>query len=225
MTDFDAHMSGPIDFDFEGFASRLREAISPERPTAFAARSGLPHTTVSKYLRGAGGQGPRLDLVARMAEAAGTSIDWLVWGKGDGSGAGDTVRVARYDATLAAGAGSWNEGKKRLDDVPFTPAFFQKRLGRTSGAGFAVVEARGDSMEPGISDGDLLLIDENDTRLSDGVFAFVLEEEARVKRFRRRLDGLSIISDNTAYPPEDVPADQLGRVSVIGRVRWVGKTL
>ncbi len=212
------------DFDFEGFAARLREAMAPEKATAFASRLGLPHTTVSKYLRGAGGQGPRLDIVSRMADGLNASLDWLVWGKGEGT-SGDVIRVARYDATLAAGAGSWNEGKRRLDDIPFTPGFFQKRLNRSSGAGFAVLTATGDSMAPKIADGDLLLIDETDTRIIDGVFAFVLDGEARVKRFRKRIDGLTIISDNPAYGSEDLPADQLGRLNIIGRVRWVGSVM
>lgn len=214
-----------LDFDAEGFARRLSEAIAPEKPTHFAQRIGLPPTTVSKYLRAGAANGPRLDIVARMAEAVGTSIDWLVWGRGDAGNSADVIRVARYDATLAAGAGSWNEGKRRLDDMPFTSGFFQKKLGRTSGAGFAVLEARGDSMEPGISDGDLLLVDEGDTRIIDGVLAFVLDDEARVKRFRRRIDGLSIISDNAVYETEDLAADQLDRIKIIGRVRWVGKVL
>lgn len=218
------HVFDP-DFDFEGFAKRLAEAIWPEKPTAFAARAGVSSGLMSKYLRGGGASGPRLDIVAKIAQAAGASLDWLVWGRGEGSPAGEVFRVARYDATLAAGAGSWNEGKRRLDDIPFTPGFFQKKLGRTSGAGFAVLEARGDSMEPGISDGDLLLIDEADTRIIDGVFAFVLDDEARVKRFRRRIDGVSILSDNAAYGAEDLTTDQLDRVKIIGRVRWVGKVL
>lgn len=214
------------EFDFQGFAKRLAEAIWPEKATSFAERVGISGGVMSKYLRAASGQGPRLDIVARIADGAGVSIDWLVWGKGDGvTPSGDVIRVPRYEATLAAGAGSWNEGKRRLDDIPFTPAFFQKRLGRPSSAGFSVLTAKGDSMEPGISDGDLLLIDETDNRISDGVLAFVLEDEARVKRFRRRIDGVTILSDNPAYGAEDLAADQLDRINIIGRVRWVGKVL
>ncbi len=214
-----------LDFDAEGFAKRLAEAIWPEKPTRFAQRVNLPSTTVSKYLRAGGANGPRLDIVAAMAAGAGVSIDWLVWARGDGKSAGGVIRVPRYDATLAAGAGSWNEGKRRLDDIPFTETFFQKRFGRPSGTGFAVLTASGDSMETKISDGDLLLIDETDTRIVDGVLAFVLDGEARVKRFRRGIDGVSIMSDNPVYPEERLPLDQLDRINVIGRVRWVGSVL
>lgn len=218
-------IANQLGFDPAGFGKRLAEAIFPEKPSNFAARIGLPHATVSKYIGGKVA-GPQLDVVARMAEGLGESLDWLVFGRGEGAApSGDVIRVTRYDATLAAGAGSWNEGKRRLDDIPFTPAFFQKRLNKPSGAGFAVLTAAGDSMEPGISDGDLLLIDETDTRIIDGVFAFVLDGEARVKRFRKRLDGVTIMSDNPAYGAEELAADQLGLITIIGRVRWVGRVL
>lgn len=221
MTDFVDN----VDFDMEGFARRLAEAMAPEKPTAFAQRMGLPHGTVSKYLRAGGTTGPRLDIVARMADGLDTSLDWLVFGRGEGQTGDDVIRVNRYDATLAAGSGSWNEGKRKLDAIPFTPAFFQKRLSRTSGAGFAVLEARGDSMEPSISDGDLLLLDENDTRLVDGVFAFLIDDEARVKRFRKGIDGVTIMSDNPVYAPEHLASDQLDRIKIIGRVRWIGRVV
>ncbi len=214
------------DFDYDGFARRLAEAMAPEKVTAFAHRVGVPQGTVSKYLKAGGSAGPRLDIVARMAEGLDCSLDWLVTGRGDGPDASSGfVKVPRYDATLAAGAGKWNEGRRRLDDMPFTSAFLRKRLNRSSAAGLAVLEARGDSMEPGIKDGALLLIDESDQRIFDGIFAFVLAGDARVKRFRRLASGLQLISDNPAYPSETVEGDDLGNLQIIGRVLWVGQLL
>jgi hypothetical protein len=214
-----------LNFDAHGFADRLAEAMAPEKVTAFAARIGVPQPTISKYLK-AGAGAPRLDIAARCAEGVGTSLDWLVWGRGDGPDLdAGMIRVPRYDVSLAAGAGAWNEGKRRLDDIPFTSAFFRKRFNRPTGSGFAVLEARGDSMEPSIADGDLLLIDETDTRLYDGVFGFVLDGEARVKRFRRLIDGVSIISDNPIYPTEELTGDRVRDLQIIGRVRWVGKVM
>lgn len=214
-----------LDFDAEGFANRLAEAMSPERVTAFSARVGVPQPTISKYLKARSGA-PRLDIAAKLAEGVGATLDWLVWGRGEGPEAqSGMIKVPRYDATLAAGAGAWNEGKRRLDDIPFTAAFFRKRFGRQDGAGFAVLEARGDSMEPAIADSDLLLLDETDTRLIDGVFGFVLDGEARVKRFRRLMDGVDILSDNPAYPLEELRGDRVDELKIIGRVRWVGKVI
>lgn len=220
----DAHFDP--DFDYEGFGRRLAEAMAPEKITAFAARVGVSQGIVSKYVRAGGTAGPRLDIVAKMADGLGCSIDWLVSGNGDGPDANrGFVKVPRFDATLAAGAGSWNEGRRRLDDIPFTAAFLQKRLNRTSAAGLSVLEIRGDSMVPTIRDRALVLVDETDQRIIDDIFAFVLDGDARVKRFRKLTDGLMLLSDNPAYPPETVAVQDQDRLQVIGRVLWVGQTL
>ncbi|MBI1408161.1 MAG: helix-turn-helix domain-containing protein [Caulobacter sp.] len=214
------------DFDYSGFGARLAETIAPEKPTAFAQRIGIPQNTVSKYIRGAGSAGPRLDLVAQIADGLGCSIDWLVWGRGDGPDASaGFVRIPRYDATLAAGAGSWNEGRRHLDDIPFTAEFLRKRLNRTSTLGLTVLTAAGDSMAPTIADGALLLVDEDDKHITDAVFAFVLDGDARVKRFRRTLSGITLVSDNQAYPPETVNGEDLARLQVIGKVLWGAQLL
>ncbi|MDP3378519.1 MAG: LexA family transcriptional regulator [Brevundimonas sp.] len=206
------------DFDYDGFAQRAKEAIFPEKITAFATRIGMQHGTVSKVLNVRGSMAPRLDIAAKIAEGAGVTLDWLVFGRGDGPGTADLVQVPRYDAQLAAGAGAWNEGRLKLEDVPFTKAFLKEQLGRDSAAGLVIVTARGDSMEPTISDRAWLLVDEAEQRVFDGVFAFVLAEEARVKRLRRLTDGLLLISDNDSYPPEEVRGEELKKLQIIGPV-------
>ncbi len=205
------------DFDYAGFGARLAEAISPEKITAFASRAGVPQPTVSKYMRGQG-TAPRLDLAARLADAAGCTLEWLVWGKGEGpSGDASLIRIPRYSATLAAGAGSWNDGRQLVDYFPFTSEFLRQRLNRGSAKGLVLLEAKGDSMYPTIHDGELLLVDEDDNRIVDGILAFVLDGDARVKRFRRRVDGVSLISDNPAYDPEEVAGKDLKKLQIIGR--------
>lgn len=213
-----------VDFDYEGFSKRLAEAIWPEKPSHFAVRMGIAQPTISKYLK-AQATAPRLDIAAHLAKGANVSLDWLVTGEGEGADKSDIAKVPRYDVTLAAGHGRWNEGRKRLDDVPFTGDFLRKRLNRASAAGLAVLEARGDSMYPTISDGALVLVDENQHRLIDGVFAFVLDGDARVKRFRRTMAGVTLISDNAAYPPEDIDTPQLNKLQIIGQVLWVSQVL
>ncbi|NBB17005.1 helix-turn-helix domain-containing protein [Caulobacter sp. SLTY] len=205
------------DFDYAGFGQRLAEAISPEKLTAFAQRAGVPQPTVSKYVRGQG-TAPRLDLAARLAEAADCTLEWLVWGKGDGPiSDASVIRLPRYAGTLAAGAGSWNEGRQLLDYMPFTSDFLRQKLNRTSTKGLVVLEAKGDSMFPTIHDGELLVVDEDDTRIVDGILAFVLDGDARVKRFRKRMDGITLISDNPAYEPEEVAGATAEKLQIIGR--------
>lgn len=213
------------DFDYAGFAQRMKEAMSPEKPTAFAARIGLPSGTLFKYLGANGSTAPRLDIVARIAEGLGVTLDWLVLGRGEGPD--DSLEIGRvpiYDVRLAAGAASFTEGAKRLGDMPFDRELL-KQLGRTSTEGLGLVEAEGDSMEPTIPDGARVLIDLNDTRLREGVFGFRYEDQLRVKRLRRVADGVEIMSDNTRYSSELLLGSDLGSFQVIGRVKWLGVVL
>lgn len=193
----------------------------PEKLTAFAQRTGLPQGTVSKYLSAGGSAGPRLDIVAKMAEGLGVTLDWLVFGRGDGPSGDPLIRLPRYDVQLAAGAGAWNEGRRQLEDIPFTRSFLRDHLGRDTANGLCILTARGDSMEPTISDHAWLVIDQNESQPFDAVFAFLLGGEARVKRLRRMTDGLMLISDNEAYPPEVVRGDELKKLQIIGRVLTV----
>ncbi|MGZ8363166.1 MAG: S24 family peptidase [Caulobacteraceae bacterium] len=212
--------------DMEGFGARLREAIAPEKPTTFAARIGVAQPTLFKYLKPPQNFSPSLDIITKIALGAGVTIDWLAMGRGDGPADQEGfVKIPRFNAQLAAGAGSWNDGRQRLDDIPFTRSFLSKRLGRASSAGLAILEARGDSMEPTIADGALVMIDENDTRLIDGVFAFLLEGDARIKRFRKLTEGVQIISDNPAYPVETITGKDQRKLQILGRTLWVGQLL
>lgn len=138
---------------------------------------------------------------------------------------GDFMGVPRYDAHLAAGGGAFNERAKVIDYIPFTREFMANKLGRSSAEGLVVLEARGDSMEPTIGGGDLVLIDQHLTGLSDGIIAFVLDDTALVKRIRSSPDGVDVISDNHMYPPYRLEQNRLDELHVIGRVRWIGKTV
>jgi transcriptional regulator with XRE-family HTH domain len=208
------------DFDYSGFAQRAKEAMFPEKITSFATRTGLPHGTVSKYLNAGGAFGPRLDIVAKMAEGLGVTLDWLVFGRGEGPTDQGVLRIPRYDVQLAAGAGSWNEGRLHLEDVPVTRSFLEQ-LGRASASNLTILQSRGDSMEPTIADRGFMIVDQAVTQPFDAVFAFVLAGEARVKRLRRLTDGLMLISDNENYPAETLKSSEMKRLQIIGQVLGV----
>jgi phage repressor protein C with HTH and peptisase S24 domain len=96
-----------------------------------------------------------------------------------------------------------------------------------------IATASGDSMEPTIHNGDMLLIDldrtsvparareAGDTRPS-GIYAVLDDGAARVKRVELAApDTLALLSDNPAFPPEFRP---ISSVSIIGRVVWWAHT-
>ena len=82
--------------------------------------------------------------------------------------------------------------------------------------------AVGESMLPGIQDGDLLLVDATENRFrSFGVYVLEIAGERLVKRVQPKLDGsITLISDNAAYETEHIPPARAADVEVVGRVIW-----
>src|SRR5262245_26152195 len=86
----------------------------------------------------------------------------------------------------------------------------------SSGDHFAL-EVRGDSMiDAGIFDGDTALIKKTDTaETGDIVVALIDEEEATLKRFRRRGASIALEAANTAYEVRILPPN---RVKIQGKL-------
>lgn len=80
---------------------------------------------------------------------------------------------------------------------------------------------KGDSMEPTIRDGDLVLLDRSQRALTerDAMWAFTIGEEAAIKRLRRQGEMCEIFSDNPNVPPDKQPLRDL---NIVGRVVFVG---
>jgi phage repressor protein C with HTH and peptisase S24 domain len=128
------------------------------------------------------------------------------------------ARIPIYDAKFSAGAGV------ELFDEPTTqftllPASYLDAWGVAS-RDLAGVSAIGDSMTPTIGDGDLVIIDRRSADiLSDRIYAFRLNGELRMKRLARLPNnGVRMVSDNKAYPPIDLTADEAEDFKLFGRV-------
>jgi len=90
-----------------------------------------------------------------------------------------------------------------------------------SGEHYAL-EVRGDSMmEAGILDGDTVLIQRNETAdTGDIVVALIDEEEATLKRFRRRGASIALEPANAAYEVRILPPNRVRiQGKLIGLVR------
>lgn len=88
-----------------------------------------------------------------------------------------------------------------------------------------VVTASGDSMSPTIADGATVLLDTRSNHWVDGIWGFAIGDELRLKRLHKGVDYIDIISDNPKYSPERLSGDDMNRITLIGRVRWVGQSL
>ena len=91
-----------------------------------------------------------------------------------------------------------------------------RRLGLSDGTA-SVIRVRGDSMAPGLMDGEHLVVDQTDTRPNarGGLYIIRIGDVLMVKRVCAGPQGLVATSDNPAAPP--VPE---GPMTVVGRVVW-----
>ena len=207
------------------------------------AATGIPRRTLAYYASGE--SEPKLFNAVKIAHAAGRSIEWLASGghpnvdhlrplDGGQVDVGDlgvsltaeqhAAFIPRYAATLSAGNGTLSERAELLSPIPFAPDFFGKKLGR-SADGMVIVDAVGESMEPVIGDGDLVMIDTAETQPREAIFAVALGEELFVKRLARRPHGIDLLSENPHYPPMVLEGPDLADLQIIGRVVWIGRTL
>ncbi|WP_419807253.1 S24 family peptidase [Sphingomonas sp.] len=134
---------------------------------------------------------------------------------GGEAGAPSAWRVPRLDVAASAGPGALVEGEAMLG-LDTVPADTARSLGLKQGE-TAIIRVAGDSMAPGLLDGDRLLIDQT-ARTPDargGVYVVRIDGVLLVKRVRRERGRLVVGSDNP-----DAAAVPGGSVEVIGRAVW-----
>ena len=135
------------------------------------------------------------------------------------------VMVPRYDVQASAGGGALIHSELIVDYLAFRQEWVSKMgLMRQQ---LALIEVHGDSMEPALCNGDLVLIDLRACELStDGIYVIQHRGHLLVKRIQSKLDGRVIIkSDNPAYEPEILGPDEADGLIVVGRVVWFGRAM
>lgn len=86
---------------------------------------------------------------------------------------------------------------------------------------FFGLQIHGDSMEPKISDGDIVIVrQQDDAESGDTVIATVNGTDATCKRLRKYRDGIELISTNPSYEPMFFSNQEIKTkpVRIIGRV-------
>ena len=86
---------------------------------------------------------------------------------------------------------------------------------------FFGLQIKGDSMEPKISEGDIVIVrQQNDAENGEIVIATVNGDEATCKRLRKYRDGIELISNNPSYEPMFFSNEEIEKkpVKIIGRV-------
>nr|WP_319520969.1 S24 family peptidase [uncultured Sphaerochaeta sp.] len=127
----------------------------------------------------------------------------------------DSIPIPFISQKLSAGPGQlWNEDCF-TDDVIAIPTRMVKRF---KGYKLGAAEVRGDSMDPSLQNGDIIIFAEKMIS-GNGIYALSIDAEVYVKRieFDPFDETLRVISDNPKYDAKILPADT-DRVQILGKI-------
>ncbi|WP_241069113.1 XRE family transcriptional regulator [Achromobacter insuavis] len=208
------------------------------------ARTGVGVGTIAAL---EGRDSERSKYAARLAAGLGLSLEQLLdesaqyppdivladAGGGDtprrDHGAGDDLRIPRFDTGGAMGAGvELRDQPGVIQSLRVSQEWLHKNLRHyTAAVNLCVVTGFGDSMRPMYNPGDPLLVDLGVVKAEvDGVFFFRVGNEGFIKRLQRipSAQGLLIRakSENTKYDAWDITEDM--DLQIFGRVLKVWRS-
>ena len=239
----------------ESFACRLKEVANEfKSANALSKAAGVSQSGMQKWLNGV--SEPGRDKLVALAKVAGVSVEWLATGRGPKAPpqdlptglhrpvifnspndlSDDYILIPLFDQAAAAGDGALalelehdESGARPSSEtrLAFLKAWLRGHKGLHPSKLFLLTVA-GDSMEPTLSQGDVVLVDRSTKRVTnDGLYIVRLDDSLLVKRVQAMPGGiLQVTSDNQAYAPFTLRLEDEGRdVAIIGRVVWVGKEM
>lgn len=157
------------------------------------------------------------------------NIEWLLTGEGEILSNNDNfnnelVQLPYFADTYAsAGAGAINYQDTKKP-IAFDKSFLEKRLGITVFKNLHIINAIGNSMEPTITEGELLFVNpfENEScNIKDGgIYVIHCNNSTFVKRINHNpITGTTLLkSDNNTYTDMEISGQEFESCIIIGRV-------
>ena len=132
------------------------------------------------------------------------------------------LRIPYFSLAASAGSGAAFADERVIRYEQFAPEML--RAAGIAAAHASIIDVRGDSMAPGIRDGDRVLVDTATRAVpaAGDLFVIRVDDLLSIKRVRRRGATLVIGSDNPAYPTIERPVRD---VAVIGCARLLLRDL
>lgn len=207
----------------------------------FAKLIGVVRSSISTYEKDA--NLPNANVLAEICTKFHISTQWLLLGIGDPISDNETpsvknnqtilgalkeviandddiLMVPMVEAVMSAGSGSFETSDYSERKYAFRRDFLCRK-GNSSQ--MVLMRVAGDSMEPSIEDGDVVLIDQSQrTPAPNRIYAVGVEDMVYLKRINSRPGKIILSSDNPDYPPMevDINGDLQNQVRIIGKMIW-----
>ena len=153
---------------------------------------------------------PRADVACKAAKVLNTSVEYLI--SGDRSVLASDYIVPVLNQELSAGKGSLLPDEDVIQGLVALPSYL-----REYGENLAGLYVHGDSMQPTLNNGDMVICTSLGWDNSEGLYAIRLNGNGYVKRIQVGAGKIIINSDNPKYKPieESLESDNL---QIIGKV-------
>lgn len=217
----------------ETLAQRLKVIMNEQgiSQNALARMVGVTQPSIKKIIDGDTLEPKK---ILEIANALGVSVEWLKTGKDNASDFSANmeeekegkhqVRIEVLNVYASAGNGEFLTGDLAGDiqAVEFESEYFYNLFQRASEKGLAIVNVKGDSMEPTLTSGDLLFVDTTlNCYQGDGLYVFSLGESLYVKRLQRAGRRLLVLSDNKFYEKWEIDASNEYEFFIHGKVEFL----
>lgn len=175
-----------------------------------AERLNVPYSTLTTWING--DAYPCIDRIEQMARLFKCEKSDLVESR-DAAKIRQAIRIPVYGRVRA---GIPNAA---IEDIIDTEEIDPEMV--KDGSEYMALKIRGDSMEPKISDGDVVIV-RKQPDVESGQIAIVMvnKNDATCKRVRKYRDGIELVSNNPMYEPMFYSNEQISTlpVTIIGRV-------
>lgn len=136
-----------------------------------------------------------------------------------GYSSSEFVEIPHYNIQVGAGNGKLFDAENAHKGLSFRRDWLASR--QLTPAKLVIVSVSGDSMEPALKSGDLVLVDLSQTEINSGkTYVVRLDNHLLVKNLQMLPHGLvQVASFNPGFPPYQVDlSDESIDIAVIGRV-------
>ncbi len=189
------------------------------RQAELAEKTGISQPHISQMASGQ--KNINAEFLERICEAFGISLpDFFACESAEEP---EIVFVPLVRARPRAGTGGLETDGDEAGRYAFHASFLERKRGSVLTMRLFVVE--GDSMEPTLKSGDMIMVNTSDEArhvITGNIYLLRMGDELMVKRLETRLGGVLLVrSDNPAYEDIPVQKDEVdGEVEVFGRMVW-----
>lgn len=203
------------------FKNRLTLVLENLSGNAFAKKVGMSEAVIRDYLSGK--TYPSLNRLAIIAQKCDVPIEWLATGKGECRLIPEAEVVGSIHIPFHHLS---NIGKlySKIESIPFEINLIKHREFNTDD--LIAVWAKGDSMEPTISNHDILIINKAHCKPLDGyLYAVQYDDQISIKRIQNQGCNLALLCDNPKYPTIIIDKNAPQDFEIIGHVVYLLKDL